>query len=165
MENDEKNMKNVENFAKNLEKDFSTFGEESEKKEKNNENNNFSESSEGWTIRSILDCFGVADFQALLALSDKKIYEIAIKNYPNEVRKACGTYTGINSAMANLRAKSIEKLMKKYSYNIDFVISDELMCGFATGMSIVSIFAQARFTANSIIDDLEILKKSKEVKE
>lgn len=158
----EKQQKDLDSFAKNLESDFSNFGDDLEKGAKKDEKTGNIETSDGWTIRNILDCFGVADFQALLALSDKKIYEIALKNYPNEVRKACGAYTGINSTMANFRAKTVEKLMKKYSYNIDFVISDEIACGIAMGLSVASIFTQARLTANAINEDLEILKKSKE---
>lgn len=165
MENDQKSEKKLEQFAKGLESEFQNFGEKDEKSTKKDAGDTPDLSTnDGWTIRNILDCFGVSDWQALLALSDKKIYEIALKNYPAEVRKACGNYSGVNGAMANFRAKTIEKLMKKYSYDIDFVVSDEIACGIAMGLSVASIFTQARMTANAIQSDLDVLNKKQEVK-
>lgn len=163
MENQEKiHESDLNSFAKNLENNFENFTEIPEKNGKINENSGNSQNNDGWTLRSILDCFGVNEWQSLLSVADKKTFEFAIKNYPKEVQKACGTITSINGAMANFRARTIEKLMKKYSYNIDLVISDEVACAIACTFNFASVYMQARFTAEAISKDLEILEKKEE---
>lgn len=160
MENhDDKSQKiEIKNFADGLKNEFENFGEESEKNSEKMENNRLDSDNIGWTIRDVLDCFGASDFQALLSLSDKKIFQMALKNYPEKVRLAVNNGPVVIDGMAKLRARSIDKILKKYNYNIDVVIPDEWVAVISSLGVAVSIVYQAKSSADKIQDDLNILE-------
>lgn len=160
----EKQQKDLDTFAKNLESDFSNFGNNEEKKDKKDENNGSTKSSGGYTIRTLLELAGESFLDYISKVPDQYFFKIAINGYSEEVQKICDVKPSFNGTLAKIQTDSFKRVLAKYNWDIDVEISEEAVLAVSTFARFFGAYYEGKKVCEKIQADLETLKKAKEQK-